>query len=644
MPLDDRNKLNRLEELKGKLFSKNYQTKIEHRDVFSRLPQRDVMDSWNTSEKNIYKNSSENFFMKTSFFKSFFIFSLVIFVLALGYAGYIFFIGGNTVSNDNIDISIIGNNFAAGGQELPLVVGITNKNNSALELADLLMEYPNGSATDSSSNTQNFRESIGTIPAGAVVNENLAPILFGEQGSVRTIKISLEYRVAASNAVFVKDKTYDVTINSTPINLSVDAPSTANSNQNITLNVKATLNSTNPASQILVKADYPIGFQFTSSVPAPSYGNNVWNLGDLAPGSEHDVAITGKIINAADGEQKVFNITSGSQSDTDKSAIDVVFNSIQQTITVQKPFVEADLSINGVSQNEYAIDTKTPIHAQVTYTNNLATKVDNVQIQAKISGNAFDRSTIIAGQGFYDSSKNTITWDKNSVNQLAELNPGDTGTLDFSLSPLSLFSASGGILSSPNINIEIDVSGEQPDSGFANNQINNSSSATINIISDVGLSDEALYYSGPFTNTGPIPPKAETATTYTIVWTLSNTANSISNVQVTSILPSWVDFVGSFLPAEEDLTYNSTTRQIVWNADRIEAGAGITGSARTISFQVSLNPSLSQVGTSPILINDAILTGHDDFANVDVKVDKASLDTNLGSDPSFPDGGDTVVN
>jgi hypothetical protein len=643
MPLDDRNKLNRLEELKGKLFSKNYQTKIEHRDVFSHLPKRDIMDSWDTGEKKSYKNNGERFFMRTSFFKFFFIFSIFVFILALGYAGYVFFIGGNTVSNDNIDISIIGNNFTSGGKELPLVVGITNKNNSPLELADLVMEYPNGSAADSSSDTQNFRESLGTIPAGAVVNENLAPVLFGEQGSILTIKISLEYRVAGSNAIFVKDKTYDVTINSTPINLSVDAPTTVTSGQAITLDVKATLNSTTPASQILVKADYPIGFQFVSAVPAPSYGNNIWNLGDLAPGSEHDVSITGKIIDAADGEQKVFNITSGSQSDTDKSAIDIVFNSMQQTITIQKPFVEADLSINGVSQSEYATDTKTPINAQIKYTNNLDTKVDNVQIQAKIYGNAFDRSTINANQGFYDSSKDTITWDESSVNQLTELNPGDTGTLDFSLSPLSLFSATGGILSNPTINLEIDVSGEQSTSGFAVNQINDSSSATINIISDVGFSTEALYYSGPFTNTGPIPPKVEKATTYTIVWTLSNTANSISDAQVNSTLPSWVDFVGTFLPAGEDLTYNPTTRQIVWNADRIPTGAGITGAARTVSFQVSLSPSLSQVGSPPIIINDAILTGHDDFANVDVKVDKANLDTNLGGDPSFPIGGDVVT-
>jgi hypothetical protein len=643
MPPEDRNKLNRLEEMKNKLFNANYRTRIEHRDSLSRSRGKEVLDSWKINEKNEAGNE-EKFFMKTSRFKKFFIFSVAFFVLTLGYAAYVFFAGGNTVSNNNIDISILGNNFAAGGEELPLIVGITNRNNASLDLVDLVMEYPKGSTGDLSSDTQTFRESLGSIPAGAVRNENLKVVLFGPQGSTRPIKVSIEYRVAGSNAIFVKDKLYNVNISSTPINLSVDAPSTISPNQTITLNIKETLNATLPAPKMLVRVDYPVGFQFVNSVPAPSFGNNVWSLGDLAPGAERDISISGKMIDVFDGEEKTFNISSGSQSDADKYAIGVVFNSIAQAVTIKKPFIEASLFINGVNQREYATDAKTPINAEIRYVNNLDTKVDNLQIVAKISGNAFDRKTVIAQQGFYDSSKDTITWDQNSKNQLSEVNPGDSGSVNFTVSPLSLYSASGAILTDPSINIEVDIAGSQAVAGFAVNQLNNSSSAIVRIISDVGFSAKALYYSGLFTNTGPIPPKAEQQTTYTIVWTLSNTANSISKTQINSTLPPWMTFVGPFLPANEDLTYNPSTKGILWNVDRIQRGAGITGASRSVSFQVSLNPSLSQVGTTPTIINDAILTGHDDFANVDIRVNKSGLNTQLDSDASFPANGSNVVN
>jgi len=640
---DDRNKLNRLEELKGKLFSKNYQTKIEHRDGFSHLRRHDVLDSWKTKEK-MESDSEEKFFMKTSRFKKFFMFSVIFFVLTLGYATYVFFVGNNTVSNDNIDISILGNNFIAGGEELSLIVGITNRNNSPLDLVDLIMEYPKGSETDLSSNIEHFRESLGTIPAGAVRNENLKVVLFGEQGSTRLIKISIEYRVAGSNAIFVKEKFYEVNINSTPINLLVDAPSTISPNQEVMLNVKAILNATKPATKILIKLDYPVGFSFVKSIPAPSFGNNVWDLGDIAPGAEYDISISGKMVDVFDGEEKTFKISSGSQSSTDKSTIGVIFNSIKSTVTIIKPFIEANIFVNGVSQREYANYSKTPINVQIRYVNNLDTKVEDLEIEAKITGNAFNRKTITTQQGFYDSSRGVITWDKNSKNQFEEVNPGDSGSVTFSVSPLSLFSAADGMLSSPSINIEVNIFGKQAIEGFATNELNNSTSATIKIISDVGFSAKGLYYSGPITNTGPIPPKAEQATTYTIVWTLSNTANSISKARINSTLPPWVTFMGTISPANENLIYNSSTKEIVWDVDRIPKGTGITGVSRSVAFQISFIPSLSQVNTSPIIINDAILTGHDDFANVDIKINKSSISTKIESDGNFPPKGGVVTN
>ena len=81
MPPNDRNKLNRVEELKNKLFSKGYQTKIEHRDTFSHSNRVNVPDVWMNGERVDADafNSSDKFFMKTSLFKKFFRFSLVFF-------------------------------------------------------------------------------------------------------------------------------------------------------------------------------------------------------------------------------------------------------------------------------------------------------------------------------------------------------------------------------------------------------------------------------------------------------------------------------------------------------------------------------------------------------------------------------------
>ncbi|HWA32228.1 MAG TPA: hypothetical protein VG694_02135 [Candidatus Paceibacterota bacterium] len=640
MPSEDNEKLNKIEDLKKRLSSKSYQPPRGERYDFTYHAPKEVPEAWQSSDSS--KGLGRKVLARSSVFKKIFIYSIIFFVLACGYAGYMFFDGGNTVSNNNIDISILGNSFASGGEELPLVVSITNKNSSALQSVDLVVEYPKGSSENGSTdNTERFRQSIGDIPAGSVHNENIKVTLFGEQGSTRDIKVSIEYRVQGSNAIFVKEKDYAVSINSSPINLSVDAPDTITPNQEVTLNIKEVLNATSPSQGLLLKVDYPVGFQFESANPAPSYGNNAWSLGSLSPGAEEDISITGKMVDVFADEQKNFKISSGSQSANDNSSIDVVFDSVAHLITISKPFISAQLYINGQYASEYAAPSSQPISAEIHWANNLYTKIDDLQIVAKVSGNALNRKTINVLDGFYNSVDDTITWDKNFKNGFAEVNPGDSGSVTFTVSPLT--SSLGQIITNPVINVDVSISGKQPLEGEAVNQLKSSESKTVNIISDVNLAAKALYYSGAFTNTGPIPPKSAEETTYTVVWDVSNTSNSISNAKVSATLPPWVRFVGQTSPSTENVTYNDSTKTITWNVGSIDKGAGIVGPGREVSFQIGFTPSLSQVGTSPVLVNDATLTGHDDFADTDVTVNKNSLSTRLPNDALFPPNGDRVV-
>ena len=110
-----------------------------------------------------------------------------------------------------------------------------------------------------------------------------------------------------------------------------------------------------------------------------------------------------------------------------------------------------------------------------------------MEIRAKISGNAVDRKTINGQQGFYDSLTDTITWDKSSKSDFEEVNPGDSGSVGFFISPLSLMSATGGMLIDPSVNIDISISGKQLISGYATADLNSSDSGIVRIISDVGF-------------------------------------------------------------------------------------------------------------------------------------------------------------
>jgi hypothetical protein len=91
------------------------------------------------------------------------------------------------------------------------------------------------------------------------------------------------------------------------------------------------------------------------------------------------------------------------------------------------------------------------------------------------------------------------------------------------------------------------------------------------------------------------------------------------------------------------VVFNPSTREIIWNAGGVKRGAGISEAPREVAFQVSFTPSFSQLETMPTLINEASLTAHDDFANVDLKVNKIPLNTRLDKDPAFPPNGGSVI-
>jgi hypothetical protein len=143
-----------------------------------------------------------------SIFKKFFWVSFIFFIIAIIFALYRFYNTDTSVSSDKIEIQIIGNSFTKGGDELPLQIEITNNNNASLELSNLIIEYPKGASDDISDVLRLPRDTIGTIKPGESVIRNIKVKLFGEEKSVRNIKVRLEYHPQGSNAIFTRDKYY----------------------------------------------------------------------------------------------------------------------------------------------------------------------------------------------------------------------------------------------------------------------------------------------------------------------------------------------------------------------------------------------------------------------------------------------------
>ncbi|MFA7191962.1 MAG: hypothetical protein WC089_01530 [Candidatus Paceibacterota bacterium] len=621
--------ISKIEDVKRRLYDRSSTLSSHDRQGVLHPVHHEANTNWN-KEKELEMTKTK----PTTFFKKFFIATLIFFVFAIGFAAYMFFRGASSVSNDNIDITVLGNAFTEGGSELPLQVEIVNRNKADLELANLVIEYPRGASDNPTEVVRLARESIGTIPAGARAERLFKVTLYGDQGLVRNVKIKLEYHPAGSNAIFTKESIYPVTINSSPISLIVDSPTQTSANQPFTFNINATLNTNLPEEETVLEVSYPQGFVFDSASPSPTNGNTMWSLKDLTKTTPFKLSVTGHMV-GQDGDEQAFHVYVGTKK-AGKSSVDVVYNSFLQTISIVRPFLDARVVIGGNDVDIPSVSGGQRVSADIIWSNNLPASISDVQISAKISGNVLDKSAVSAPSGFYDSTSSQIIWNKNTMPDLSYVAPGEQGRLNFDFIPVSLVGADSKI-SSPQIVVEVSIKGMQSDSGNGFVAVNNFSKKIIKIMSDMQLAASMSYVSGS------LPPKAETETRYKISWVLSNSTNSISGAEARATLPLYVKYVGRVSGNTENISYNDVSREVIWKIGSVSPNTGSGSNNREADFVVSFVPSLSQVGTIPEIIKSVVLVGQDTFAGATVRSSRGPLNTNLKNDPVFKSGDERVI-
>ncbi len=583
-------------------------------------------DAWDTPRPII----RHSFIARSShaagnFAKTFFKISIGILVVAGLIATYMFYGGSRSFSNERVGVRILGSGFSDGGAPLSVSIEITNTNKTALTNAQVTVAYEKDSgSTIGDPYTYLPKVTIGTIDAGATKSVEQTVVLYGEQNATKNIKATLEYRMQGSNALLSKVATLPVVISRAPVTLSFDGPLTTTPNQPMSFTLKATSNSDVPIQHLLLSVEYPAGFVFSSATPTPSYGNNVWALGDLAQGAEQIITFTGA-LKGFEGEDRIFRVSSGVESGTDKTRIGLVYNALTHTVALSKSFLGVTASINGSPLDEVPLPTNTESNVTINYTNTLDTRVSDAQITVVLGGNSFDQNSVSTQDGFFNSTTSTITFDKSTIGALAMLEPGQSGELEFSVTPRDAWSGTS-LIQNPVISFSVNVSGKQ--SGFGGvTEVTNVLHKSVKFGTLFQLATETLYSAGPFQNTGGIPPHVGVETTYTIVWNIKNTANIASGVEVHATLPSYVTFKNRIYPATAGLTYDPTSRTLSWKVGKVNAGAGFISPDTSVAFQIGFIPSISQINMTPNLIVGTEANGIDTFTNKPLHVTKGNSTT-----------------
>lgn len=571
---------------------------------------------------------------KVSGYKRFFVVSFIFFLIALAGALFSVYKGAITLSSKNVDMVILGNSFVSGGESLPIQVDISNKNSADLVEAELTIAYPRGSFDGDKSQIERKKVSIGTIGSGKTKTQSFDVVLYGEQGSSRTLVATLEYKLSGSNSVFVKESNFSVMINSSPIALSVDAPSSIVSNQPFTMTIRTVFSGETLLDDALVFVEYPNGYVFDSANPSPVGGTSTWALGDLVKGTERVISIKGRLI-GEEQDEKAFHVYVGSKSKNTDNKIGVSFNSALHSIVIEQPFISASINVGNSTSDIVALPMGSEIRGYISFANNASIDVASPVFSLEILGDSVDINSISSDGGFYDPLTKTLTWDSNSSRNLGVIAPSGVGRLDFYFKTKSVQSLSDVILS-------LSVKGTFPDRDFLENSISNIDQKTIRFASRLQFASQALYSIGPIKNTGPYPSKVGQETSYTVAWTIKPSENPITGAVARALLPLGVTWAGVIYPQNESISFNPDSRVISWNIGGVQKSPN-TSISRVVYFQVKVKPQKSHIDNPLVLLGETSVSATDTVANTTITTTRPELTNTLSTDPIYSAGKEKVL-
>ena len=282
------------------------------------------------------------------------IFSIIFFVLAgIGAFTYLQLAIG-TVSASEVDIAIEGSSSIAAGDVLELQVLVTNRNNTALESADLVVTYPEGTVSPADFRTPLRAERIplGLIEPRSARRGAVRAVILGNNGQRKDIKVELEYRLKGSSIIHSRSTSHAALIATDAMSISVDAHTQLTPGQSVPIAIAVKSHASTIVNDVYLDLSFPFGFAIEDSAPAPmantSNGDGArWLIGSLRPGEERTVHISGTLDGQA-GDMRTINITAGSGASNthlgdNLENMDVILARAEHTIEVRKSFLAVTL-------------------------------------------------------------------------------------------------------------------------------------------------------------------------------------------------------------------------------------------------------------------------------------------------------------
>jgi len=552
--------------------------------------------------------------------------SLLIFIFTATISGLYLMYGGSQISSDNIQIVFDGPSVIGGGQELALQVAVSNQNSIPIEAAVLILRYPSGtrSSGDMPRNLFEERIQIDNIQPGTVRNIPINVIIFGEENTEKQIEATIEYRVDGSNGVFYKDaQALAFRINSSPLALRIDTIEKVASGQLVDITMTAVSNAPTTLTDVLITASYPNGFTYESSSPVPIFGQNVWRIDELKPNGSQSITIRG-IVSGQTEETLRVNFTAGPANPDNQFLVGATLAEGWADYMIERPFIDIAIDIQGRGSTNVVLAEGEISTVDIDITNTLDETVYDMVVEVVPKGNALNEDSIRSLGGFFDSNTETVRWEPSNNSSFSEILPGSSRSLSFSVVP-------GSVRTTASYDLVVNVYARRVAESSAQETLIGTTKAEAKYSSNITLGSQASLQAGP------VPPQVGQITTYTMTVVAEAGANDVTGGVVETSLPVYVNWLNEY-DAQGEVVYNSVSKQLRWVVGDISSGQ-----RKELVFPVSIQPSISQVRSSPVLINGQTLRANDRFTSALLQDSATAVTTRLSSEQGYSESDGEVI-
>jgi len=500
------------------------------------------------------------------FFKNIFVLTIVASAL---YGAYYFYFQKPS-GEDGLILTINTPQRVVSGE--PMAYEVSYNNTGSLALSDVKLELVLPSSfviTESFPEASGINNwSLGTLSPGDTGMVTVSGYLVGLVDSANVVLARLTYTPSNFSSQFKKESSANTVISNFGFLVSLDYVNTVLVERNNELKLNFSSFKDNYLSDLYLQIEASDNFKINQSefTPYPDYedlsfsslSEKRWLISGLPFQSENRFSFPINFTfleKLSDSEEISFSLIK-----KEADARELVL--WQRTISLEAVKSNLNLSLTlNEQKTDQAVDFGSSLNYSLEYVNNGDAPLYDLALMAIIKSSFIEWSSIKDPLGGSVAS-NAIVWTKEHLPALAELEPGESGKIDFSINikdfSLSDLRSDNLITSYAqyNFNNQADKDGED----------NRSNTIVSYLNSDLSLGEKIVYFNEDNlpVGSGPLPPRVGETTSLRVFWTLRNNLHDLEQTSVYMTLPEgiqWAEFANTNIGS---ISYDSNSRVVTW--------------------------------------------------------------------------------